>query len=164
MFNKLLGVIVVKEQKYEEAQEVAELVSKLIEKYHGDLANATICCMFKNGTWESKGKTIYGTAEKVPEKWKYLTDIDLLITINKEVWEAAPQEMREALVDHELTHCHMEVNEKTGEEKYSIQSHSVEDFVSIVRKYGAWTSALKQLMKAEDEFHQKSIFDEEKVS
>jgi len=150
--------------KYSEAIEVENTTKELINRYHGHLANANIHCLFRNGKWESKGQTIYGTAEKVSEKWNYLTDLDFLIIINKEVWDVAPTEMREALVDHELTHCCRDINEKTGEEKYSIQNHSVEDFVSIVRKHGLWTSALKQLMKAENEHHQESIFDGKKVS
>ena len=150
--------------KYEEALVVKDLMNVLINKYHNELSDAYIHCLFRNDKWESKGQTIYGTAEKVPEKWKHITGFDLLITINREVWDVATSEMREALVDHELTHFCCDVNEKTGEVKYSLQNHSVEDFVSIVRKHGAWTSALKNLLKAEEEFSQESIFDKENVS
>lgn len=140
-----------------EAPEVLELAARLIDNIHGHLAEARIKYLFRTGKWEQRGKTIYGRAEKVSAKWKYLTDYDFVVTINRDIWFANKTDIREAILDHELTHCARGEDDKQGNPKWYIQPHTVEDFVNIIQRHGLWTAGLQNMVKANSEYEQLSL-------
>lgn len=143
--------------EYKEAPEVGEAAKKLIEKFHTHLREARIMFMFRTGKWEQRGMTILGKAEKVSEKWKFLTEFDFVIVINRAAWFENKPEIRDAILDHELTHCARGLDDKQGNPKWYIQPHMVEDFPSIISRHGLWTSSLQRLVEAKDKFEQLSI-------
>jgi hypothetical protein len=159
--RKGFGVKPPKEKpEYKDAPEVLEMAARLIDDMHGHLAEARIKYMFRTGKWELKGKTIYGRAEKVSAKWKYLTEFDFVITINRDIWFANKPEVRQAILDHELEHCSRGEDDKQGNPKWYIQAHSVEDFVSIIKRHGLWTVGLQNIIKAKEEYEQISMLPE----
>lgn len=140
-----------------EAPEVQELAARLISNIHTHLAEARIKYLFRTGKWEMKGKTIYGKAEKVAAKWKYLTEYDFVVMINRDIWFANKPEIRESILDHELMHCARGEDDKQGNPKWYIAPHSVEDFVAIIQRHGLWTTSLQNMVKANTEFEQLSM-------
>jgi hypothetical protein len=140
-----------------EAPEVQELAARLISDIHTHLAEAGIKYLFRTGKWELRGKTILGKAEKVSNKWKHLTGYDFIVTINRDTWFANKPEIREAILDHELTHCARGEDDKQGNPKWYIQDHDLTDFVSIVRRHGLWTTTLQNIVKAKEEYEQLSL-------
>ena len=140
-----------------DAPQVEELASRLINNIHKSLAEARIKYLFRTGKWELRGKSIHGKAEKVAAKWKYLTEYDFVITISKESWDANKPEIREAILDHELTHCARGEDDKQGNPKWYIQPHTVEDFIAVIQRHGLWTSGLQNMVKANQEFEQLSL-------
>lgn len=135
------------------------MAAKLITEHHSGLAEAKICYLVRTGEWKKKGKDVLGRAEIVSKKHKLLTGYDFIITISLRAWNTAPDEkFKTALLDHELTHCFKD-EDKEGNPKYSIQEHSVEDFNSIIRRYGLWDQALRLAINAYNEHKQVSMFD-----
>lgn len=140
-----------------EAPEVQELAARLIDNIHTHLAEARIKYLFRTGKWEHGGKMILGKAEKVAAKWKYLTEFDFVVTINRDAWFANSKEVREAILDHELTHCARGEDDKQGNPKWYIMPHTIEDFVNIIQRHGLWTTSLQNLVKANEEYEQLSL-------
>jgi len=143
--------------EYLMAQEVKEMAEALIPKEHPHLAKATIVYLFRKGDWKSKGATVYGCAEKAPEKWRHISNCDFVITINFDVWNGSLENIRKALLDHELTHC-IEVIDNEGFAKWAIQPHVIEDFPSIIRKHGLWTEGLRAMVDAHEAYKQGTLF------
>ena len=137
-----------KDGKYKKADEVHKVAAKVIDKWHSELAEAKIVYLFKDvKEWESKGKVVLAKTSKAPEQWQYLTDFDFVIVVNKKYWDVAPDEFREALIDHELCHIVKEEDVK-GNPKWNVANHDVEEFSGVVLRHGLWKSDLERFMSA----------------
>ena len=82
----------------------------------------------------SRGRTVYGECEKVPDKYRWAVPYDFTVTV---YWPNASRfddRRMEALLIHELLHIGIEVD--GNEERYSIVPHDVEDFRAIIDRYG----------------------------
>jgi hypothetical protein len=79
---------------------------------------------------------------------------DFLIILDKSFWYQATPRLREILVFHELSHCIHKTN-RFGEPMYdqderpvwAIRSHDVEEFISVVHRYGAWNQDIQEFVK-----------------
>lgn len=133
--------------KFEWAEDVKQVAKKLIENYHGHLVEAKIAYLFRHGNWNSKGKVVFGKAQKVPDEWKYLTGYDLRVVVNKDVWDKLTPEQREALVDHEL--CHFTKDEDgEGNPNWSIEEHDIQEFSQVVQRHGLWRKEVENFFTA----------------
>lgn len=131
-----VGIVFVDEDrksKFRVAEEVQKIAAELITSVHGHLAEARIVYLFREGDWKSKGKVTLGRASRVPEQWQYLTDYDLVVTINEDAWPALSDRQKMALVDHEL--CHFEKGiDAAGNPKWCLVSHDVEEFTGVIKR------------------------------
>lgn len=134
---------------------VLELARELISKYHPHLAqcdaNDEIAYLFKNKGITVKGKSAIATAEKCSPKVYALSGKRFVITICYEDWQNCTDILRRAALDHELFHLWLEEDEKTGETKYKILNHDLEEFGEIVRRYGVISHALAKFKTALEE-------------
>ena len=70
---------------------------------------------------------------------------DFIITINAAWWLQASDVEACALVEHELYHCAQDsdeywapkFNKQTGRPVFTIRGHDVEEYIGVVRRYGA---------------------------
>lgn len=131
--------------QFDPADEVEKLGKKLIPKYHSHLVSCKIAWLFKNKSMKSKGVEIAATAEKISKKHHALSGYHFLITVAYPTWKDLSDKQKLAVVDHELEHCFVEDDEKTGEPKYSILPHDVEEFGSIIRRHGLYTTDLVRI-------------------
>lgn len=142
-------------------EEMAPL-KELLEDFECRLAILT-----KEGELKLRGQLVAGLAA-LPDAqgamkplfaWM-LTEIldyepDWLIIISKDWWDEASDLHREALVFHEAMHCGQQ-RDKHGEARFDmlgqpvvgILPHDVEEFHSVVRRYGAWTPDLVEFQEA----------------
>lgn len=141
--------------QYEHSVEVEKIARELIQKYHKHLVEANFAFLMRySNSWTSKRKTLWGTAEKVSAKTKFLTDtgdedgIDFIVTINATIWKGLTLDMKKALVDHELCHCARGDDDKAGNPTWYIDGHSVEDFTAVIRRYGLWSEEVKAVIRA----------------
>jgi hypothetical protein len=131
--------------QFDPAEEVEKIAKKLIPKYHSHLANCKIAYLFKNKKIKSKGREVVATAEKISKKQHALSGYHFLITTSYPTWKELSDKQRLAVVDHELEHCFVEDDDKTGEPKYSILPHDVEEFGSIIKRHGLYTTNLVRI-------------------
>lgn len=84
---------------------------------------------------------------------------DFLIVLDHAWWEIASLRSREILVFHELKHCaqrHNKLGEAmferdSGRPVWNIVGHDVEEFTSVVGRYGAWNAELAEFINAAKE-------------
>jgi hypothetical protein len=136
---------------YCEAVEVAGIARELIRNYHPALGEAKIVYLFRDKAPESKGKITRGTAKKTNPIEQALTGYDYIIWIAEDVWGEIGQKEKEALVDHELSHCGLDENGK-----WTIYEHDFEGFNAVLKRHGYWKGELKQMKRT---MEQLSLFE-----
>ena len=73
-----------------------------------------------------------------------LGDCDFVIQFSGELYDALSHELREILMHHELLHVVSTLNEKSGDWKFSLREHDVNEFREIIELHGLdWLSAVK---------------------
>jgi len=139
-------------QEYAPAPEVEAVAQELINNEHSHLGPVRIEYVFVSECPKVAGKIQWGRAKKVSGLNAYLAartqqpgtpDDFFVIEIVKPVWEQLDEKSRTALVDHELTHCWVD-----DEDGLSIKAHDLEEFNSIVRKYGLWRADIEMFIEA----------------
>lgn len=141
-----------------EAQSIAEA---LIPEHHESLADfhVPVRCLFRCAkSWRKAGRTVWGTAQLVSGLQAYLAQAPnesiadpnepfFLILVDENAWADMSKANKKALVDHELCHCIVEVDDETGEIKPSIVGHDLEEFNCIVARYGLWKTDVKAFVE-----------------
>lgn len=98
-----------------------------------EIAEISVGFLSSNKAKQSKGKTVYGQCERVPDKYRSFIPYDFLITVYEpNVIDFTTEQIR-ILIHHEL--LHVGVNEK-AEPGYRINPHDVEEFNEIINRYG----------------------------
>jgi len=131
--------------QFDPAEEVEKIAKKLIPKYHSHLATSRIAYLFKSKKIKSKGREVVATAKTIGKEMHALSGYHFLITTAYPTWKALSDKQKLAVVDHELEHCFVEDDEKTGEPKYSILPHDVEEFGVIIKRHGLYTTDLVRI-------------------
>lgn len=88
-------------------------------------------------------RLLLGKAAKGAGVLKHLTGYDFVITFNWQAWSKLTPPQRIALVDHELAHCGRDL-----EKGWVMIAHDVEEFRSIVERWGLWTPDLRDFHMA----------------
>lgn len=127
-----------------------------------------VAFLFRDGEWVKKGRSILGTCSmpSVQGDLRPLFDWMLeellgftpvfLFTLSFEWWEQADERQREILVFHEMCHAAQDrdkygsprINQQTGEPVWTIRPHDIEEFNSVVRRYGAWAPDVQDFIAA----------------
>ena len=138
-------------------------------KHLMDYQYPKIAVMWAAGGFEQKGRMVIGQAEKVMinvggwkkrrqevqyEQW-FGTQPEYLITLDAYYCSQANDADFCALIEHELYHIAQEKDEwgtpkfsqSTGLPKLKIHGHDVEEFIGVVRRYGA-SEDVKKMVEA----------------
>ena len=83
----------------------------------------------------------------LPETYEVQPNDLFVIEISEEVWDRLRSGGRKALVDHELSHCEIEIN-KDCRVNLAIVGHDVSEFEAIVRRHGLWREDLEEFVVA----------------
>lgn len=121
------------------APQPSAIAKTLVQAIHRHLVEpvpARIAYLFREDM-ERRGRVKLGVAGKASGKIEYLAGYDFTIEFNWAWWTKLTPAQRIALVDHELSHCG--VNAKGA---WTVIPHDVEEFSSIVRRWGLWTMDL----------------------
>jgi hypothetical protein len=135
---------------FETAKTIAE---KLIPKHHPEIASANIIYLCRNKAQKQGGNPVPGTVKKASPLERriggsYFKDDEephFIMTIALDVWNDLQPNQRVALVDHLLTRCVGEEDEKSGEMKYSVRPPQVQEFPEVVERNGRWNDGLAEL-------------------
>lgn len=147
---------------YSAAPQVANIASKLIDKDHPHLIGIHVEYVFRSEHAERHGHVVLGKARKVSGLNAFLVgryraevaeldgSIDepfFVIEIAGDLWRVMDAKEREALVDHELSHCRTKLN-KDLELQLFVAPHDVEEFSSVLARHGLWRPNLRSFLKA----------------
>lgn len=135
----------------EASKEVIHIAQDLVEKYHPFLMDARIGFVFRSEAQVSQGRATVGKVSKISDKMRPVLDLDFLIWIAKDVYEKLDAERRRAVIDHELTHITM------GNTGLTLRHHDIEEFHSIIERYGLWTFDLVATKRAIDKGEQMHL-------
>jgi hypothetical protein len=144
--------------------------SALYNPEHTHLEQATIGALWTNVPNSRHGKMIAGQAElgkpNALGKWAkarasqqiagWFGGIpDFILTFDAGYWVNASDLEITALCEHELLHCAQAVDAdgepkylKDGSPLYALRGHDVSEFVSIVRRYGAFDPKVADMVQA----------------
>lgn len=124
----------------EASNSVLTTAQELIDQFHKQIKELRIGFIFRSEAAVSQGIMVNAGVSKVPDKFKVLLELDLIIWIAEDEWIKLSQDQRKALVDHQL--CHIRYDG-------TIVGHDFEDFQEIVERYGFWNYSL---LKSADTF------------
>jgi len=152
-------------QEYQPAPEVEEVARDLIHDYHPHLGSVRIIYVFASESLTEKGKVVWGRAKKVSGLNAWLAsenksrdaatpDEFFVIEIHRATWLQLDEKCKKALVDHELSHCDVDIETS----KLSLRPHDLEEFNSIVRRYGLWRADVEYFIRAAQ--RQDGLFDQ----
>jgi len=127
----------------EASSDVIHTAQRLIAKYHPNLLEANIAFVFRDKAQKSGNAFVFGQASKVSDKQKPFMNYDFMIWLSEEDYSRADSSVREALIDHELSHC----GGHPGE--WKMLHHDFEEFTAIIERHGLWTRALRSITHAE---------------
>lgn len=100
------------------------------------LRNSDVAIAFLSSEHEMKKnrRAVGGQCEKIPEKYKWAIPFDFTITVFEPNVERFTDDQMKVLLIHELLHVGIELD--GNEEQYYVAPHDVEDFRTIIDKYG----------------------------
>lgn len=127
----------------------------LVEAIHSELSAAAIGYLFRERI-KRRDRTVLAQASKAGGKVKHFSEFDLIIDVNWISWQHLSPLQRVALIDHELCHFCREVTDRGV--KYSLVSHDLEEFNSIVRRWGVWKSDIRAFSRALDHAEQLGLW------
>lgn len=128
-------------------QEVFDIASVLVEKYHNTR------CMLKISNvgflWKIDGWNDDTLAKccLVNDAFRlfFKDPIEFIIMIDLLKWNTFNYNKKTAIIDHELCHCALVENEKTGILSPRLAKHTIEEFHEVVLRNGMWSNNLLQL-------------------
>ena len=122
---------------YKLAPEVEEVAKPLIDSYHRHLLEAKVTFVFRDRAWKKgDGRTVLGKAAKRNELDELLSERkeDFVIMIAEEKWNDMDDDHRKSLVDHEICHCGVVVDQ-AGEKKWIIRDHPIQEFPENLARF-----------------------------
>lgn len=161
--------------KFKPAPEVERIARELIRDHHPHLLKRRVEFVFTEKAPKSGTKEIWGTARivnglaaflansytEVADGIEELNEDFFVICISEPVWGMLSDRCRKALLDHELCHCWVEEKDD-GDTTLKLVHHDLEEFGSVVQRWGVWRDDLDRfLTKADEGREQGSLFDQE---
>lgn len=139
---------------------------------HAHLQSAHIGALWTNVENAKRGRRVIGMAEPgTPQgamgKWsraraefqvmQWFGQVpDFIITLDAHWWSQATDAEACALIEHELYHCAQDRDEfgaprfskQTGRPIFAMRGHDVEQFIGVVRRYGAGAAGVQEMVNA----------------
>ena len=128
-------------KEFEVSAELEELAEKVISEQALDVTPAKISYLL---VYPNISKIVAGRCIKSSKELRFFSGNDYLIEMSGELWDALDDTVRYVLMQHELMHILPVMNDKTGDWKFELRRHDIEDFSSIIKKHGIdWISKVK---------------------
>ncbi len=124
----------------------AALAAALIPKYHPHLADARMGFVWRSRASERGAHVVLGKAARAPAHLQALAGVDFVLEFAADRWATLDDAQRLALVDHELCHCGVDVDEQTGAREWVLVDHDLEEFSAVVQRHGLWKSDLRSFV------------------
>lgn len=123
------------------------VLGELIAEHHEHLEDASILLVWRD-SWspDQDGRETIGQCKKLTDPQRLIHGVDFLILLSRDRWEGLEPVQRRALIDHELCHAAVSMDQETGEPKldalgrkvYRIRKHTIEEFDEVVARHGVY--------------------------
>lgn len=101
-----------------------------------------VCVLSETMKKDARRLPIYAEAEKIPPKYKWATDADAMITIYENNMTTFNEQKKKIALLRELLKITVDVDTDTGDHKVIIGDYDLQDFRSVVNRYGTdWDQA-----------------------
>lgn len=144
---------------------IEDIAKDIIDKHRPELGILSIAYMFRPEAPISDGKATAGMCVRVDDRNWAIHKHDFVIEIAKDIWDDAPNpDFRTAIVDHELGHCGIRMDESgdpmrdpnSNRIKTYSRKHSIEEFDEVMERYGTWHKSLRDFVAAYNENKKKA--------
>jgi hypothetical protein len=137
-------------------QGLEALGKDIINKRRPYLKAAKIAYLFRPEAPVSNGRVTPGMCIRVDDRNRAVHEHDFLIEIARDVWDDATTDFRRALLDHELGHCGIRMDDQglpmkdpqTGQLKTYVKPHDLEEFSDVLEEHGAYHVKLREFLEA----------------
>lgn len=137
-------------------KDLAALADSIIVQHRPMLKILKIQYIFRDVAPITDEKVIAGMCYRCDDRNRAIHGQDFIIEISKDVWEEATDEFKLALMDHELGHVGIRldedgqpgIDEKSGRIKSYIHKHDIEEFEDVLERHGAYHKSLRQFLDA----------------
>lgn len=146
---------------FSQAETVERIANGLIPNYHPELAGARVLYVFVDKAGMKNGRELWGKAQKVGGLWEWAVEKDFVVQVAQDKWNELDENQRTALVDHLLECCTGEENEDDGSMKWKIREPEVQEFASILKRYGVWHTGLTSFVSIAKEIDLDTIIEQE---
>lgn len=135
---------------YSNAETAEAIATRIIPNAHPHLGTARIKYVFRDVAAKEGGKPLGGKARKISGINEFLIGCDFVIEVAYDLWNGMGDEQREALIDHLLTYCFGEEDEKDpgAGMKWSIRRPDVKEFTEVLNRRGKWNEGLGEFVDA----------------
>jgi len=123
-------------------QSVVDIMIKYVTAHHGHLAPYVdqIAVIFREKASKVGGCIVLGKHKKAPLLVNILGDVDytFIIELAADEWHSLNTMQREALIDHHLCGCRVDINPKTGDPKFYIAPPDYVGYRGEIERHGLW--------------------------
>lgn len=113
-----------------------ELIDQEPELFQLKRSKARIAYLESDAPKKSGDFATLGECEKVQSKNQWAMAYDYTITVYTKNTEHMDQDQLRVLIFHELLHIEILYDPETGGETYGIRKHDLQDFKTVVDRYG----------------------------
>lgn len=126
---------------FEEADEdLLTLAEEVMDTHHKLLKRARIGFAFLSEAPTRKGRKVLAQVSLVPDAVEFHLQLDYLLWVARDEWDAMNGMERRAVLDHEFCHCDLKENGDWG-----LRDHDVQEFIEIIHRHGLWNNGLVEL-------------------
>jgi hypothetical protein len=133
---------------YSKAPEVEEIADELIKKYHPHLEGVKICYLFRSDRWKARKKPVRGKVLIAPPLWQHIGGFELIVIINKTIFESMDADGRLVMVDNEISSVEM-VEKEAGKKAWRFREHDICEYSDVLARHNVCVSNLIPLVKGE---------------
>lgn len=131
----------IKNKRYELSEEMCRVAREVFEEKMLDIRPARVKYVL---VYPNIAKTTAATCTLASNMVNFFGECDFIISASGDLWDALSPDLRSILMFHELLHVVCTQNEKTGDWKFSLREHDVQEFKEIINLYGIdWLDELK---------------------
>src|SRR5262245_53423071 len=135
------------------------MLRELVREHHTEILEARIALAW-NTAWKPNvdGQVTLGKCKKATDLDRELAAFDFIILLRKQFWNAREVsiEQRTALLDHELCHATVKLDDRTGDPVrderrrlvFRTRKHDIEEFEEVVRRHGCYKRDLESFFAA----------------
>jgi hypothetical protein len=132
------------------------LANDIIQECRPVLGHVKIAYMFRPEAPVSDEQVRAGMCCRVDDRNRTVHGYDFIIEISKDVWDESTPDYKRALMDHELGHVGIRMDEdgdvvydeKMNRPKTYIKRHDIEEFEDVLERHGAYHKGLREFLAA----------------